>query len=132
MDAADALRSVAIVQRQQHDPVAAAIPLPEAMPLAGLAPAERLEIRRRVKVGLARAYLNLGIMHAQAGRFIRAAEFFEEAAGIDAMFPQVQYSLRVAYFNAQRFDRAVAPLSHALEGDLRLCNNNQADLRVST
>ena len=64
------------------------------------------------RVALARAYLNLGVLQAQAERFARAAELFEQAAGLDPEFPQVQYSLGVAYFNAQRFDKA-APRSPA-------------------
>src|SRR5439155_4143315 len=97
--------------------IAAAIALPEELQFAARPPAERLEARRRVVQNLARAYLNLGVMHAQGGRFARAAEFFEEAARIDPMFPQVQYSLGVAYFNAQRYDKAVTPLSRAFDAD---------------
>ena len=80
-----------------------------------LAPADRNAIATRVRAALARSYLNLGIMHAQAGRFVRAAEQFESSAEIDANFPQVQYSLGVAYFNAQRYDKAIAPLKRARE-----------------
>jgi tetratricopeptide (TPR) repeat protein len=95
----------------------AAIEPPQAAPFAKLQPAERLEIRRRVTTALARAYLNLGVMQAQAGRYARAAELLEDAAHVDAAFPQVQYSLGVAYFNAQRYTQAVAPLSRALDAD---------------
>ena len=52
-------------------------------------------------------------MHAQAQRFARAAECFEQAAAVDPEFPQVQYSLGVAYFNAQQYDKATAPLTRA-------------------
>ena len=97
--------------------VTAAIELPQAALVAGLRPAERLEIRRRVTTALARTYLNLGIMQAQAGRYTRAAELLEEAAHVDAAFPQVQYSLGVAYFNAQRYTQAVAPLARARDVD---------------
>src|SRR5436190_29266 len=90
---------------------------PQPSLFAGVGPGERLEIRKRVTAALARAYLNLGIMQAQTGRFPRAAEFLEEAARADAGFPRVQYSLGVAYFNAQRYSQALAPLSRALAAD---------------
>ena len=64
---------------------------------------------------LARTYLNLGIIHAQATRFARAAELFEVAAGIDPAFPQVQYSLGVAYFSAEQYEKAVPALTRATE-----------------
>ena len=75
-------------------------------PFAPLSVEERAEIERRIKTLIARANLNLGVMHAQAQRFGRAAECFEQAAAVDPEFPQVQYSLGVAYFNAQQFDKA--------------------------
>jgi tetratricopeptide (TPR) repeat protein len=75
--------------------------------------AERPAAVTRVRAAVARSYLNLGIMHAQAGRFLRAAEQFEASAEIDPRFPQVQYSLGVAYFNAQRYDKAIPPLKQA-------------------
>ena len=86
-------------------------------PFATMSPAQRTEVRRRVSSALARAYLNLGVMQAQAGRSARAAELFEQAAAADPTFPQVQYSLGVAYFDAQRYDKAVAPLARLLEAD---------------
>src|SRR3989441_1224781 len=70
-----------------------------------------------VPFALARAYVNLGVMQAQKQRFARAAEFFEQAVGVDADFPQAQYSLGVAYFNSQQYDKALTPLSHALDVD---------------
>ena len=85
----------------------------EAPDFETLAPAERSGVVDRARAALARAYLNLGIMHAQAGRFARAAELFESCAELDADFPQVQYSLGVAYFNAQRYDKAVPSLRRA-------------------
>jgi len=39
---------------------------------------------------------------------------FEMAAEVDPAFPKVQYSLGVARFNAQQFDKATGPLSLAL------------------
>jgi tetratricopeptide (TPR) repeat protein len=76
---------------------------------------ERADVEKRVRETLARTYLNLGIMHAQADRFLRAAELFEATAAIDPAFPQVQYSLGVAYFNAQQHDKAARALGRALE-----------------
>ena len=71
--------------------------------------------------GLARAYLNLGVLQAQSRtpapaseRFAQAAELFENAAELDPDFPQVQSSLGVACFNARQFDKAIAPLERAL------------------
>lgn len=74
----------------------------------------RAGLERRVKAALAGAWLNLGVMQAKSERFAEAAELFEKAAAVDADFPQVQYSLGVAYFNARRYDKATGPLSRAL------------------
>lgn len=99
----------------------AAEPSNEATLLAALPLSERPEVRRRVVAGLARAYLNLGVLKAQSRtpaqaseRFARAAEFFAGAAELDPDFPKVQSSLGVACFNARQFDKAVAPLERAL------------------
>ena len=86
-------------------------------PFAPLAVEERTQIERRVRTLIARTNLNLGVMHAQAQRFARAAECFEQAAAVDPTFPQVQYSLGVAYFNAKQFDKAAAPLARAFDLD---------------
>ena len=93
---------------------------PEVAP-PELARSQRPELRRRVVAGLARAYLNLGVLQAQGSapasaseRFARAAEFFADAAGLDPDFPKVQLSLGVAYFNARQFDKATGPLERAL------------------
>lgn len=86
-------------------------------PFAPLSVEERAQIERRIKTLIARANLNLGVMHAQAQRFVRAAECFERAAAVDSEFPQVQYSLGVAYFNAQQYDKAAAPLARAFALD---------------
>ena len=67
------------------------------------------------RAALTRAYLNLGIMQAQANGFARAAEMFEQAAALDPAFPQVQYSLGVAYFNAAEYQKAMQPLARALD-----------------
>jgi tetratricopeptide (TPR) repeat protein len=93
---------------------AAAQPLLEESPLAALPPAERLALQGRVKAGLARTYLNLGLMQLQRERFPRAAELLEKAAALDPDFPQVQYSLGVARFNAKQFDKATGPLARAV------------------
>ena len=90
------------------------LPVIEASPLAELPPSERLELGGRVKAALARTYFNLGILQAQRGRFVVAGEQFEQAAGVDPEFPQVQSSLGIAYFNARQFDKATAPLGRAL------------------
>jgi tetratricopeptide (TPR) repeat protein len=77
--------------------------------------AERAAAADQVRAAIARSYLNLGIMHAQAGRFVRAAELFESSAEVEPRFPQIQYSLGVAYFNAQVYDKAMPALRHARE-----------------
>jgi tetratricopeptide (TPR) repeat protein len=88
--------------------------LPAQSSFSDVAPADREKLERRAATALARAYMNLGVMQAQARRFARAAEFFAHAADVDPQFPQVQYSLGVAYFNAQRYENAIAPLDRAL------------------
>ncbi|HET7294084.1 MAG TPA: tetratricopeptide repeat protein [Vicinamibacteria bacterium] len=85
-----------------------------ASPLSALAPDERDRLRRYVTNTLARSYVNLGVMHAQAERPARAVDFLEQAARLVPDFPQVQYSLGVTRFNAQRFEAAIEPLSRAL------------------
>jgi tetratricopeptide (TPR) repeat protein len=82
--------------------------------LAALTPSQRLELERRVKAQLVGAYLNLGVMHTQGGRFSRAAELFEQAAAVDPDSLQVQHSLGVARFNARQFDKATGPLARVL------------------
>jgi len=87
----------------------------DAFPFAALAAPDREALRLRATATLARACFNLGIMHAQAGRFDRAAELLERAVAADPHFPNAQYSLGVAYFNARDYDKATAPLSRALD-----------------
>jgi tetratricopeptide (TPR) repeat protein len=82
---------------------------------SSLSPEERNAAASRVRTTLARAYLNLGILQAQAGRFTRAAPLFATAVELDPAFPQAQYSLGVAYFNAQQYGKAIAPLTRARE-----------------
>ena len=55
--------------------------LVEESPLSGLTPAQRVELGRRVRAELARAELNLGVMQAQAERFVRAVEHLREGGG---------------------------------------------------
>jgi predicted Zn-dependent protease len=77
----------------------------------------RQALAAQIASTLGRIYLNLGVMEAQANRFARAGEFFEQAATLDPSLPQVQYSLGVAMFNAQDFSKAGAALAKALERD---------------
>ena len=86
-------------------------------PFASLTADVRAGVEERIKTVIARANLNLGIMHAQAQRFGRAAEWFEQAAAVNPQFPHVQYSLGVAYFNSQQFANAAAPLARAFALD---------------
>jgi len=91
--------------------------LPVQSSFSGVPAAERERLERRATTVLARAYMNLGVMQAQAQRFARAAEFFAQAADADPEFAQVDYSLGVAYFNAQQYENAIAPLGRALASD---------------
>ena len=91
----------------------AAPPL-DRSPLSALTDKQRAELERRTTTAIARACLNLGVMHAQQQRFARAAELFEQVVAVDPSFPQAQYSLGVAYFNAQQYEKAAAPLARAL------------------
>jgi tetratricopeptide (TPR) repeat protein len=99
------------------DSIAGALALPDDYQFGQRSPEEREAMRRHVMSALARTYLNLGIMHAQGGRFERAAEFCEHAAAIDPAFPKVQYSLGVAYFNGRQYDKAAVALARALTAD---------------
>src|SRR5262249_49863451 len=98
---------------EPNAPAGGALPLPPS-PLAALTPKDRSSLERRVTTGIARAYMNLGVMQAQAKRFARAAEFFEQAVAGDPAFPRAQYSLGVSYFNAQQYEKAADPLARAL------------------
>jgi tetratricopeptide (TPR) repeat protein len=91
--------------------------LPLESPLSSQTSEQRSAVERQLKATIARACMNLGVMHAQAQRFSRAAELFAEAAAVDPEFPQVQYSLGVAYFTAQQHEKATGPLTRALEAD---------------
>jgi Flp pilus assembly protein TadD len=83
-------------------------------PVEDLKAPARSALRRRVTSALAQTYLNLGVMQAQAEHFAEAADLLETAALVDADFPQVQYALGVAHFNARSYDKAKGPLDRAL------------------
>jgi tetratricopeptide (TPR) repeat protein len=89
-------------------------PLIQGAALSALRPDEREDVRRRTRTGLARAYLNLGVMQTRSEAFARAADLFALAAEADPDLPQVQYSLGVARFNAGQFEPAKQPLARAL------------------
>ena len=93
--------------------------MPVDSPLGAQTSEQRSAAERQLKATVARACMNLGVMHAQAQRFSRAAELFADAAVADPEFPQVQYSLGVAHFTAQQYDQATAPLTRALTADPR-------------
>lgn len=82
---------------------------------APVPPEEREATIKRARTAVARAYFNIGIMHAQQKRLARAADYLARAAAADPDLPDVQYSLGVAQFNAQRYKDAVAPLARAVE-----------------
>jgi tetratricopeptide (TPR) repeat protein len=94
---------------------AAGTPPIEVPGLSALGAPERATLAHRTQALLARAYLNIGVMHAQGKRFGRAAELFSAAAAVDPGFPGVQSSLGVARFNAGQFAEAIDPLSRAVE-----------------
>jgi Flp pilus assembly protein TadD len=99
-------------ERQGPDPARKTMP----NPLEDLTAPDRSALRRRVTSALAQTYLNLGIMEAQRERFAAAADLLETAATLDAEFPQVQYALGVAHYNARSFEKAKAPIQRALAG----------------
>lgn len=86
-------------------------------PFAAVPGTVRDAVEGGVRTALARAYLNLGVLRAQAQSFPAAAEFFEQAAAVDPDFPQVHYSLGSARFNAREYDRAAAALERAIAAD---------------
>ena len=95
--------------------VATRFPSPlEVNVLRGLDTSERQEIVAQANTALARANLNLGILHMQSERFARAAEHFAEAAEADPEFPKVWYSLGLARYNAGQYLAATEPLHRAL------------------
>lgn len=75
------------------------------------------KMRSQIQTLVARAYFNLGTLHARQQRFARAASLFQHAARWDSGFPAVQYSLGVARYNAQQYAEAVPALEGALRTD---------------
>ena len=116
-DARDRLARFMHESEDAGDPGSASVVALDTSALSAVPPEARRTLAARVATTLARVSLNLGIMHAQAGRFARAAERFEEAAAIDPAFPQVQYSLGVAYFNLLQYAKAAPALARALAAD---------------
>lgn len=98
-------------------------PRDTVFPLSAVPAPARAEVARVATTAMTRAYMNLGVMHAQAQRFARAAELFEQAAELDPAFPQVQYSLGVSYFNAKQYAKATVPLA-------RVHDDNPGDASV--
>ena len=88
-------------------------PVDTVFPFAALPEDQRRELRGRTATALARAYFNMGVMHAQADRPARAAELLQVAATLDPAFPQIDASLGTTYFKAQQYEKAVEPLARA-------------------
>ena len=91
------------------------VPMLDTSALASLGPEARASLRARARTAIARACFNLGVMQMQAARFAQAGAEFEKAAALAPDFPQLQYSLGVAWFNAQQPRKAAPPLALALE-----------------
>jgi tetratricopeptide (TPR) repeat protein len=87
----------------------------ESVAVAGLDDQGRQELGALLKYRMAQAYLNLGVMQAQAREFSRAGDLFQQATTLAPDLPQGQASLGVARFNSGQFDLAIEPLSAALE-----------------
>lgn len=103
-----------IAAAQANVPVAAPVPQADASPMAGVPVARRRALEDRVKTGLARAYMNLGILRAQARDFAAATELLDKAAAQQPDLPRLQYTLGVAAFNAGQFEKAASALTRAL------------------
>jgi tetratricopeptide (TPR) repeat protein len=88
-------------------------PIDTVFPFATLPEDQRRELRRRTATALARAYFNMGVLHARADRPARAAELLQSAATLDPAFPQIDASLGSTYFKAQQYEKAVEPLARA-------------------
>jgi tetratricopeptide (TPR) repeat protein len=89
----------------------------ETPPVAYGSPAKRRALEAHVRSGLARSYLNLGVIRMRLQQFAQAAELFEAASSVDPQFPGVQYALGVSRFNAGKFAQAFAPLAQAVAQD---------------
>ena len=77
-------------------------PIDTVFPFAAVPEDQRRDLRRRTATALARAYFNMGVMHARADRPARAAELLQSAATLDPAFPQIDASLGSTYFKAQQ------------------------------
>jgi tetratricopeptide (TPR) repeat protein len=115
-----------IAGERAQAPEAVTAPLVEVSPLAELAPSARRAAGDRVKPILARAYLNLGIMRAQARDFSAATGMLENAAGLQPDLPRLQYTLGVAAFNAGQFEKAAQALTRALSTGSDVAETNAA------
>ena len=104
-----------LAESPEGQPELSTPPSLEVAALTPLSAEQRQQLRATVTQALARSYLNLGIMQTQASRFLRAGDLFQATVDLAPDFPQAQYSLGVARFNAEQFDLAVAPLRHALD-----------------
>jgi tetratricopeptide (TPR) repeat protein len=87
--------------------------LVEGSPLRALPASEQSRLHEHATAALVRAYTNLGVLHVQAERFVRAAELLEQAAVLAPDSEPVQYAWGVALFNARQYAEAAAPLSRA-------------------
>ncbi len=75
------------------------------------------KIEDRIRIDVATAYFNLGLMHGKQDRFRDAAAFFGRAAYWGPDLANVEYSLGLALFNAKEYNKAVPPLQRALVQD---------------
>jgi Flp pilus assembly protein TadD len=105
---------LASVLRETLRPNVEGLASTDVQDLSGLDPKTRAALRAQVNSLLVRAYLNLGIMALQGKDFRLAKDLLEGAERIDPDFPQLQQSLGVAYFSANEFEKAKAPLARAL------------------
>ena len=98
----------------EHEGGAALLALVDVSPVEALPLEARERLRAQVSDQLARAHLNLGVLHARAERFVQAADTLQLAVSLEPELPRAQYSLGVAAFNAGRFAEAAGALELAL------------------
>ena len=127
----EAARELAEARRLSQEAAAGpreAVPVPvvEVSPLAELTRSDRQAAVAQVKPALARAYLNLGIMRAQARDFATATTMLEKAAALQPDLPRVQFSLGVAAFNAGQYEKAAGALTLALAAGADVAEANAA------
>ena len=89
----------------------------DAGPLSKVSAQARAALQSETATALARVYLNLGIMQAQANRFARAVESLQAGAALAPDLPQLQYSLGVAAFSARHYAVAAEALERAVAAD---------------